>query len=258
MVIRQIFNNNSTKFKGLNMKKILYLLSIAFFVLSINSCEIDNYDGPDATIQGQILDPSGNPLQFDQGQGSMKIKMEELTWITQQGGKAITPTYLAVKQDGSYINTKIFTGKYKMTPIEGAFFPYNEAGDTVDISGSVSKSFTVTPYQNVEWVTEPFINADGFIQATIRYTSNSVDGVTAPAPFKFRLFISPTQYVGAATFDALLTNDEANVTTNPITILSKAKVPYPNRTYYVRGGVNSNDAFKKYNYTTIKTVVLQQ
>lgn len=240
------------------MKKIHYFLCMAFFVLSIYSCEIDNYDGPDATIQGQILDPSGTPIQFDQGQGNMKIKMEELTWITQKGGNAITPTYLAVKQDGSYINTKIFAGKYKMTPIEGAFYPYNEAGDTVDISGSVSKSFTVTPYQNVEWVTEPFINADGFIQATIRYTSNIVDGVTAPAPFKFRLFISPTQYVGAATFDALLTADEANVTENPITILSKAKVPYPNRTYYVRGGVNSNDAFKKYNYTNIKTVVLQQ
>jgi hypothetical protein len=231
---------------------------MAIIVLSLSSCEKDNYDGPDASIQGQILDPNGNPLQFDQGQGSMKIKMEELTWITEQGGKAVTPTYLAVKQDGSYLNSKIFSGKYVMTPIEGPFFPCNIAGDTVDINGSVSKSFTVTPYQTVEWVEEPFINADGYIQATIKYTSNTVDGVTSPAPFKFRLFISPTQYVGAATFDALLTNDEANVTTNPITILSKAKVVYPNRTYYVRGGVNSNDAFKKYNYTDIKTVVLKQ
>lgn len=235
-----------------------YLLCMAILVLTLSSCEKDNYEGPDATIQGQILDPSGNPLQFDQGQGSMKIKMEELTWITEQGGKAITPTYLAVKQDGSYLNTKIFSGKYVMTPIEGPFFPYDIAGDTVDIYGSVTKSFTVTPYQTVEWVEEPFINAEGYIQATIKYTSNSVDGIAAPAPFNFRLFISPTQYVGAAKFDELLTPEDANVTTNPITILSKAKVVYPNRTYYVRGGVNSNDAFKKYNYTDIKTVVLKQ
>jgi len=54
----------------------------------------------------------------------------------------------------------------------------------------------------------------------------------------------------------LLTADEATVSTNPITIISKAKVVYAGRTYYVRGGVNSNDAFKKYNYTDIKTVVL--
>lgn len=242
----------------MNMKKIVYFLSMAFIVLSMHSCEMDNYDAPNAAIQGQILDPSGNPLQFDQGQGSMKIKMEELTWITQEGGKAITPTYLAVKQDGSYMNTKIFAGKYVMTPIEGPFYPYDIAGDTVDIYGSVTKTFTVTPYQTVEWVEEPFINADGYIQATIKYTTNTVPGVTAPAPFKYRLFISPTQYVGAATFDALLTIDEASVTSNPITIISKAKVVYPNRTYYVRGGVNSNDAFKKYNYTTIKTVVLKQ
>jgi len=258
MVIKQMFNLIQQKLKVLNMKKILYFLCMAFFVLSISSCEKDNYEGPNAAIQGQILDPSGLPLQFDQGQGSMKIKMEELTWITEQGGQAITPTYLAVKQDGSYVNSKIFAGKYVMTPIEGAFYPYNIAGDTVDISGSITKSFTVTPYQNVEWVTEPFINEEGYIQATIKYTSNIVDGLTAPAPFKYRLFISPTQYAGAATFDALLTNDEVNVTANPITILSKAKVVYPNRTYYVRGGVNSNDAFKKYNYTNIKTVVLQQ
>ena len=144
-----------------------------------------------------------------------------------------------------------------MTPIEGAFFPYNIAGDTLDISGSVTKSFTVTPYQVVEWVTEPFINANGFIEATIKYTSNTVVGVTAPAPYKYRLFISPTQWVGAASSDALLTPDEASVTANTITIISKAKVVYPNRTYWVRGGVNSNDQFKKYNYTTIKTVMLK-
>ncbi len=240
----------------MNIKRF-YLLCMAITALLTYSCQKDNYDGPDAAIQGQILDPAGKPLQFDQGQGSMKIKMEELTWITEQGGKAITPTYLAVKQDGSYLNTKVFAGKYVMTPIEGPFYPYDIAGDTVDIRGSVTKTFTVTPYQTVEWVEEPFINAEGFIQATIRYTSNTVTGIAAPAPFKYRLFISPTQYAGAATFDALLTNDEANVTTNPITITSKAKVVYPNRTYYVRGGVNSNDAFKKYNYTDIKTVVLK-
>ncbi|MHC1705731.1 MAG: DUF3823 domain-containing protein [Tenuifilaceae bacterium] len=239
------------------MKKIIYFLCTTIFVLSMYSCEIDNYSGPDAAIQGQILDPSGNPLQVDQGQGSMKIKMEELTWITQHGGQAITPTYLAVKQDGSYMNTKIFSGTYKMTPIEGPFYPYDIAGDTVKISGKVSKSFTITPYQTVEWVTEPFINAEGYIEATISYTSNTIAGVTAPAPFRYRLFISPTQYVGAAVFDALLTADEAGVTTNPITILSKAKVVYTGRTYYVRGGVSSNDAFKKFNYTDIKTVVKQ-
>jgi hypothetical protein len=238
------------------MKKIFYFLCAAIFVLSIYSCEKDNYAGPDAGIQGQIVDAAGNPLQLDQGQGGMKIKMEELSWITQHGGQAITPTYLAVKQDGSYMNTKIFSGTYKMTPIEGPFYPYDIAGDTVEISGTVSKSFTVIPYQTVEWVTEPFINVDGFIQATIRYTSNTKVGVAAPAPFKFRLFISTTQYAGAAAFDAILTADEANVTSNPITIVSKAKVVYPGRTYYVRGGVSSNDAFKKYNYTTIKTVLL--
>jgi len=154
MVIKQFVNFNFQKFNDMYIKKIIYFLSAAIFVLSINSCEKDNYAGPDASIEGQILDHNGNPLQLDQGQGSMKIKMEELSWITEKGGQAITPTYLAVKQDGSYMNSKIFSGKYKMTPIEGAFYPYNIEGDTVDISGSVSKSFTVTPYQTVEWVTE--------------------------------------------------------------------------------------------------------
>ena len=126
----------------MNMKKIFYFLCAASFLLSMYSCEKDNYSGPDATIEGQILDQNGNPLQLDQGKGGLKIKMEELTWITEQGGEAIVPTYLAVKQDGSYLNTKIFSGKYVMTPIEGAFYPYSSLGDTVDIYGSVGARAT--------------------------------------------------------------------------------------------------------------------
>ena len=58
------------------MKKIIFYIMIALFTWS---CEIDNYDSPNASIQGILADANGIGLQIEQGSSSARIKMEEVS-----------------------------------------------------------------------------------------------------------------------------------------------------------------------------------
>ena len=237
------------------MKKIYYYLTIVTLLFLAASCEKDNYNGPNAGVQGRILDPSGNPLQTEQGGSNMRIKMEELSWKS-----AIVPTYLNLKEDGTYVNSKLFSGTYKMTPVEGAFYPYDVAGDTLEIKGTVTKDFTVVPYLKVEWVTRPYVNDTNYIAASIKFTRNPKAGMTMPSLNNARFFIATTQYVGNNNYDSQLIAGTVAVTNaqegQTINFITSRAVKYTHATYYVRVGVCCNDSYKKYNYTDIKTVVV--
>jgi hypothetical protein len=242
------------------MKKIYYYFTLVVILFSVSSCEIDNYDGPNASIQGQILDQDGNPLQTEQGAGNMRFKMEELSWAKGSSTVSISPTYLNVKQDGSFVNTKLFSGLYKMTPVEGAFFPYKVSGDTVNINGSVTHNFKVTPYLKVEWVVEPYKNDTHYIQASIKFTRNSLAGAIQPSLLNAVLCISTTQYVGNNSYDSQLIKGTVALTNaqegQTINFMTSRSVKYLHTKYYVRVGVCCSDTYKKYNYTDVKTVVV--
>jgi hypothetical protein len=233
---------------------ILFLL----FVLCAFSCETDNYDAPDATIQGRILDPAGNPLQTEQGAGNMRIKMDELSWAKGDESIAILPRYLNMKQDGEYVNNKWFAGEYRMTPVEGPFYPYDEEGEIVQISGTTTQDFTVTPYLDIEWVKEPALTADNFIEASVRFKRNAKAGAAMPDLNNAVFCIATTQYCGNNNKDSQLFNGTRAVTNGEegavIELKTSMAVKYTGTTYYVRAGICCNDTYKKYNYTGIRSV----
>lgn len=242
------------------MKNYYIVLVIISILIPLTSCELDNYGEPDATLSGRILDQNGEQLQTLQGGSNLRLKMEELSW----GDSTVTviPFFLNVKQDGSYMNTKVFGGEYRITPIEGPFYPYSEEGETVKISGNATQDFTVTPYLNVEWVTEPSLDENGFVTASIRFTRNEKEGESMPDLNDCQIFISTTKYCGNNNYDDQLvaspwevTNDQESTT---IELISSRAVKYVGTTYFVRAGVSCKDAYKKYNYTAIKTVAAQQ
>src|SRR3546814_16841732 len=53
---------------------------------------------------------------------------------------------LAVKQDGSYNNSKLFGGTYDMLPYGGPFWPVTDTVKNVAFDGVTEQDFTVTPY----------------------------------------------------------------------------------------------------------------
>src|SRR5688572_24870091 len=136
--------------KKRTMKNIVYTLAIGAALLTAGSCsKVDNYDGPTETLQGRIIDAGTNQnvqseVSGDNGNGT-RIRLLEISWSANP-----TPLNLATKQDGTYINTKVFAATYKMIA-EGAFVPMdlaaNDKTQTVVVQGGTTTvDFTVEPF----------------------------------------------------------------------------------------------------------------
>src|SRR5665647_1027720 len=116
------------------MKKILILNLIlgAFFLYS---CKLDNYSVPDMTLDGSVVDKvTGENIQTRQPDG-IKIRLVE------QGYSNPQPYDFWTKSDGSFRNTRLFAGKYKVIAMEGAF--EMSGVDTPDISNAPSIAITL-------------------------------------------------------------------------------------------------------------------
>lgn len=159
------------------MKKIaIYTLLFALF--SFSSCslfELDNYEAPSETLQGEVVDvATGEPVLTDQGSEGIRVRLTELSW-----GDNVThnPDFFC-RPDGTFQNTKLFKGTYNVR-IDGPFIPlYREddrgvpiADETkiVDIEGTTNVVFEVQPFLKVEWVGEPTVS-NGKIRAKVRVT----------------------------------------------------------------------------------------
>lgn len=250
------------------MKKLIYYITLSAAIILAASCrKIDNYPGPTETLQGSIIDKgTGNNVQSeisgDNGNGT-RIKLLEISWSANP-----TPLYLAGKQDGTYVNTKVFAATYKMTA-EGAFVPMVQtgaAGDTtVDQSqvvhvqgGTTTVNFQVEPFLEVEWVGTPVLNTDGTITAQCKITRGTSNPDFQQDLTDLWLFVSPTQYVGNNNYDprysthiAYSGTDGDSIIGQTITITTSGGA-LPAKDYYLRIGSRINYGLKQYNYSDIQ------
>lgn len=133
------------------MKKILLLVSCCLFALA--SCEIDNYDGPDASIHGSILDEqTGELVGTDLNNGSA-IKVRE------HGFTNSTDQTWAIMNTGEYRNNLVFSATYDIRFENGNFYPF-EIKDFVVKSGDNVYDFKVIPYIRIK---NPSITRNGDI-----------------------------------------------------------------------------------------------
>ena len=260
------------------MKKILKYFSLITVSLVLVSCEIDNYDGPDAQLEGRIIvkgtgDPNfdGKNLQTTQGGGNMTIRMIETSWTKSE---SVTARDINVMQDGTYRNLKLFSGSYKIYPYNGPFYPYteDEYKDVQLVKGNTSLDMEVMPYLNVEWVEEPHVIEQPvpdsnpvvigkYITAKAKFKVNrkTVNGnVITPSVSYGRMYIGTSIYptntaVGDYSQDIAYSNTDEN---QVITFISRRHMLYDNITLYVRVGFRCrvdapNGITDKFNYTSV-------
>ncbi len=128
--------------------KNLLFFSLLGFPMLIMSCSHDNYPTPNGEIRGAIVDNiTGDAVLTEQPNG-MKIRLLEESY-----GANVTPIDFWAKPDGTFENANVFVGKYKVVPIEGAFFPADTA--TVDIEGQTEVNFKVTPFLVIDATISP-------------------------------------------------------------------------------------------------------
>ena len=250
------------------MKKSIYYigLCLSLFVAGACSKEYDNYPAPQETLTGSVTVADGKPLQTDASEaGGTRIRLDELSYSDNP-----VPFYFFSRQDGTFNNTKIFKGKYRIS-VEGPFVPLlqmDAAGKitvdnrkTVDVAGTTHVDFKVEPFLNVEWVGEPVYNATNkTITVQAKFTRGTTNAAFQQNVTDIFLFVNPVPYIGNPNKDDRYSQQISYSGTNgnslagqTITITTKGQLS-TSRDYYLRVGARIDYGLKYYNYTDVKKI----
>ena len=233
------------------MRKLVYsILSTISALLMVSCIEVDNFDAPDCHFYGKIIDSTtGEGIISDRG--DCHIRIWEVSYKLNPGSQD-----LAVKEDGTFNNTKLFAGTYDMVP-EGAWWP----ADTIrmGIGKKATQNFEVIPYLKLfDFKTK--------LEGTTLTMSCRIDVPIAeglPQITEVRPFLSLNHFCGASncigyynsnTFKINVMKNWGNIEKEedgksiPFEISMEVK---PGYIYFVRMGARVKDKFEKYNYTEI-------
>lgn len=215
------------------MKKILLLISCCLFALT--SCDVDNYDGPDASIHGSILDEqTGELVGTDLNNGSA-IKVRE------HGFTNPTDQTWAIMNTGEYRNELVFAATYDVRFENGNFYPF-EIKDFEVKGGDNLYDFKVIPYIRIK-NTSITRNGD-IITATFSLEAGKPDVKVK----EVQLFAFSDMWVGNSvkytlnggtdktTFNPTAAIDPVKTYTLTIDLKANATVLKYNKNYYFRIG----------------------
>ena len=186
--------------------------------------------------------------------GGVQIQLKQLSWSDNP-----TPYYIPSKPDGSFEDTRIFSGHYSVIPTQGAFWPVDSI--VTDIKGTSSRNFTVVPYLEITNVTH-VQNADSLVM-TFQLQAPRTTGL--PQIIDATEFVNNTPYVGGGAFiQSFFNQSSATVginsnwnntiaTTTYRTVVHNLQTGW---TYYARIGVRLNDSYKKYDLSEGVQVVM--
>lgn len=186
------------------MKTIYYILILGV-ILSLASCEIDNYDKPDALFEGAIT-YEGDTIRVAQNDVRFQL------WQSGFGNEG--PMDVHVAQDGSF-SALLFKGDYRLKFIDGqgpfkAKYVSEQAGDTIylDIKGDTNMNLEVTPYYMIR---NPQFNLSGnTVEASIDL-QQVITGEDAKNIEHVTLYLNTTQFVSSSG-DMSIARSDADLT----------------------------------------------
>ena len=251
------------------MKKRLYYLALGLVAIAASSCsKLDNYPAPSNTITGETVDAgTGNTVQTEIGGRGTRVKLLETSYSANP-----TPYYFQSMQDGTFNNTKIFAGHYKISA-DGAFVPLVQTGANaydkskeLDIKGGVTEvDFNVEPFLRIEWVGDPVLNANGTVSVQFVVTRGTNDPNYQLNITDINLYVNDYPYVGqnANSFDPRYSNRVTYSGTNGNNLLGQTltfttiggTLP-AKRDWYLRVAARTTypNLGRPYNYTDIKKI----
>lgn len=225
-------------------KRINRWLLVACLCSAAACSKTDNFPGPDSGFQGRLIDKTTGQ-NFVTETGSVQIRLEELSWSSTPAPQTIPSKY-----DGTFQDTKLFSGHYRVTPVSGSFWPVDPI--ELDIKGNTTHDFELTPYLRVTNLTHEFIANDTLV---LHYKLEAPVKAGLPTILDVTPYVNITPLVGAGanivdyskrqdvnrSFDDLRPQD--------LTI----KIPplKQGRTFYIRVGVRVDDSFRQSNLSEI-------
>ncbi len=241
------------------MKNLIYSLILSCIFLGFSSCEPDNYDLPEETLTGEIIDKAANQgFQCEAGANGVAIEMKDYGWSS-------TPQayHFYAMMDGKFNNTKIFESRYSVQP-HGAFVPLT--ADTIQIKGVKKMRYEVEPFLRIEWMEEPVVNTtNGTVTVKVKISRGTSNSSYQQNLSDAYLLISETPYVGNNNYNSDLSNQAVkgvtNAAANPIlgttqTLTTKGAM-VKGRPYYVRIAARIDCTIlgvKRFNFSTVKEI----
>ena len=157
-------------------------ITVGIFTLIVSctftSCSFDdNYDGPNASFHGQLIDDITNGPMYSEQPNGFQIRFKEVSW-----GPDAQPQTFQGKPDGSFNWEQLFgytDRKYENSPYGVATYEVEPFDGAFDIVGDSKKIIEVSPGARVEvnFNVIPFISLteehslDG-TNLTVKYTMN--------------------------------------------------------------------------------------
>lgn len=251
------------------MKTYNWLFLTLFSIVSLTSCEFDNYDAPTLKLTG-TLKYNGEPLNTKYGL-LFKLYQYKEDGFVNAGAASID---LFVNQNGEY-NALLFPGRYKMVvnsagPIYYLYdwmdFPKNNAGelDTLYFEMKEDKllDFEVMPYFQIQDFNAFYRNDSIITQFRIKKltdkTDNSVKFRSANAFLSTSVHVNNDTPVGGKLSSAKVKEDELLEIGVPLKdYYTDNEAMYINnyRNYvYVRAGVSLRAAAQEFIYSNIVKV----
>lgn len=237
-----------------DMKQLITMAGL-LMVLGFTSClKKDNLDGPNASLEGNFF-VAGTKNNFQTATGSIQVKLEQLSW-----SETPAPQEIPSKIDGTYKNSKLFGGHYRVTPYGGAFWPVLPI--EIDISGGTKQDFELTPYTEINNFT---VDLDT-TTLKLRFDISAPVEAGMPTITEIQPYLNTTSMVGpgASIYEF---SDMKKITVNKewadMTPADKSpeiiiKDLLPGRIFYVRVGVRYNDSYKSSNLSNIIQIKVDQ
>lgn len=253
------------------MKKLNYLIiAITILFTSCDYFQYDNYDEPDSGVKGVLKDKTTSKDFTTEAGMSYKIDYYELSWA--ENHTNTQSEYFWGKADASFVNTKIFAGKYQITFKEGFF--YQPPSQTIDLSkGSIKDLGTilVVPYARVKFDT--LYVGTSKTNLVIKYTVIDTekeydDNVVDITESKYNL-LEAHVFISSKSPVIGVNNTESDLTLNSVKDIStytvgfptsytdtKVKGLIPGASYWVRIGVLTSNPQKRYVLSTVKQITI--
>lgn len=168
------------------MKK-LFLLLVPALAFAMTSCEIDNYDAPNAEVHGYFLDSKDNTTLI-----GTDIQNGNQITVYEQGFASESAQTWRITNTGEYTNKMVFAAKYRVAFSNTNFYPY-EGDEMWEVKpGKNERNFVVTPFLRV---VNPTITANGrTVTAKFKVEQGKAD--SAISLKEVRLFAWSDKWVG--------------------------------------------------------------
>ena len=167
------------------MKNITNKILLGLGLLASVACtKIDNYDGPNASLEGRLIDTETGE-NFQTAPGNIQVRIFQVSWSATP-----SPQDIPSKVDGTFKDTKLFSGRYKAIPVGGAFWPVLDTAE-FDIKSGSKMDFELTPYIVIKNLTHELDGND----LTLRFDID-VPLAGIPTIIDAQPYINTTKIVG--------------------------------------------------------------